>query len=165
MAESRRHGVAIFGLGRAGMIHFLNLVRNHRVSILYIVERDLLKANEAVDKYRLTETKTVDADDADQVYEDPRWVWRYDRGHQVCSQWWHLADKMYSVMWYVIFLFLRYDRRSSWFVYQLSPLTLQVTVKSCGVTQTMLSSSLSETIGSRMNLRNVGKVKTRTVHL
>jgi len=34
-----RIGVALFGMGRAGTIHFLNLVKNPRVEILYIMER------------------------------------------------------------------------------------------------------------------------------
>jgi len=67
-----RVGVALFGLGRAGMIHFMNLLRNERVALLYLVERDLDKAHQTATKYRLTETKVVAADDSASVYADAR---------------------------------------------------------------------------------------------
>ena len=70
---SARIGVALFGIGRAGMIHFMNLIRNHRVAILYIVERDVAKADELVAKFHLTDnTKVVDANDCSTVYQDSR---------------------------------------------------------------------------------------------
>ena len=69
---SERIGVALFGIGRAGTIHFLNLLGNHRVAIRYIVERDLNRATGIVRKYHLADTKVVDADDASEVYSDSR---------------------------------------------------------------------------------------------
>jgi myo-inositol 2-dehydrogenase/D-chiro-inositol 1-dehydrogenase len=67
---SERIGVALFGIGRAGMIHFMNLLHNPRVAVLYIVERDLPKAEEIVKKFHLKDTQVVDAENAKEVYQD-----------------------------------------------------------------------------------------------
>lgn len=50
----------------------MNLLRNERTSILYLVERDLTKANEIVKRYRLADTKVVHADNSDLIYADDR---------------------------------------------------------------------------------------------
>jgi len=67
-------GVALFGLGRAGQIHFGNLLHNHRYDLLYIVDADEEKAQDLLRKHRLEgRTRAVSADEADaQVWRDPR---------------------------------------------------------------------------------------------
>ena len=75
MANKSLIGVAIFGLGRAGTIHLLNLIRNPRVSVLYIVEQEIIKAEQAVDTYRLSETEKLTVEQASRAYEDPRQVY------------------------------------------------------------------------------------------
>jgi len=65
-------GVALFGVGRAGMIHLLNLLHNERVVVYYLVERDLAKARNVVQKYHMKDTTVVCADDTSQVYQDDR---------------------------------------------------------------------------------------------
>jgi len=69
---SEKVGVALFGVGRAGTIHLLNLLRNSRAVICYLIERDLTKARDIVEKYDLKDTTVVSADDTRQVYEDDR---------------------------------------------------------------------------------------------
>ena len=69
---TERIGVAIFGLGRAGSIHFQNILANYRVTLCYIVEKDIEKAHAIVDKYGLTKSVgVVSPEDAERVYEDP----------------------------------------------------------------------------------------------
>jgi len=69
---SDRLGVALFGVGRAGMIHLKNLLSNERAVIWYIVERDLAKARDVIQKYHLKDTIVVSVDDAGKVYQDDR---------------------------------------------------------------------------------------------
>jgi myo-inositol 2-dehydrogenase / D-chiro-inositol 1-dehydrogenase len=68
MAE--RVGVAVFGLGRAGMIHFQNLFHNHEVSIHYLVESDLEKAKRIASTYHLQATKCLHSDDMETALSD-----------------------------------------------------------------------------------------------
>ena len=70
MAE--RVGVAVFGLGRAGMIHFQNLFNNHEVFIQYLVESDLEKAKQVASTYHLQATKCLHPDNMETVFNDPR---------------------------------------------------------------------------------------------
>jgi len=69
---SERLGVALFGIGRAGIIHLLNLRNCQRAVVHYIIERDLDRARDIVRKYHMTDTTVVSADDANQVYQDDR---------------------------------------------------------------------------------------------
>ncbi len=69
---SEQIGIAIFGLGRAGMIHLVNLVKNYRVILRYIVETDVTRAEEAEEKYFLKDTTIVHYDSAHAVYTDDR---------------------------------------------------------------------------------------------
>jgi len=71
-AMTERVGVALFGVGNIGMIHLMNLLRDERVIVYYIVERDVAKATDVVHKYRMTDTIVLSADDASQVYADDR---------------------------------------------------------------------------------------------
>jgi len=73
---SERIGVALFGIGRAGMIHLTNLRSNPRTVIRYVVERDLDKARDIVQKYHLTDHTTVveSVDDTSQVFNDHRFL-------------------------------------------------------------------------------------------
>jgi len=70
---TKRLGVALFGVGRAGAIHLLNLLHSERAAAYYIVERDLEKARDIVQKYQMRDTTVVDADDTTQVYSDDRY--------------------------------------------------------------------------------------------
>ena len=69
---SERLGVALFGVGRAGMIHLKNLLSSQRTDVCYIVERDLSRARDVIQQYHLNDTIAVSADDASQVYQDDR---------------------------------------------------------------------------------------------
>lgn len=73
---TKRIGLAIFGLGRAGMIHFRNLVHNYRVVIHYIVEADVEKAKQVVTTYHL-DTKVMHSDEMEKVVTDPRFCFSY----------------------------------------------------------------------------------------
>lgn len=64
--------MALFGIGRAGMIHLLNLLCSNRAVICYIVERDLAKARSVVEKYHMRDTTVVGVDEITQVYQDDR---------------------------------------------------------------------------------------------
>jgi len=75
---SARLGVALFGVGRAGMIHLKNLLSSQRAMIWYIVERDLTRARDVIQQYHLNDTIAVSTDDASQVYQD-------DRFSAICS--------------------------------------------------------------------------------
>ncbi|XP_022090121.1 uncharacterized protein LOC110978999 isoform X2 [Acanthaster planci] len=68
----RRAPVAIYGLGRAGSIHFGNLVRNPRAEIRYIVEECREKAEQAIRDWSLEKTcEAIGAEDEQTVYADP----------------------------------------------------------------------------------------------
>ena len=63
--------LALFGAGRAGHIHFLNIVSSPRTKLLYILDIDIKKASDLVEKYGLN-AKVLHPKNADQVYKDPR---------------------------------------------------------------------------------------------
>ena len=68
-------GIALFGLGRAGSIHFQNVLANYRVNLRYVVEKDTEKAQALLDKYGLaSRVEVVSSDNAENVYNDPRQV-------------------------------------------------------------------------------------------
>ena len=62
--------LALFGLGRAGKIHFQSLVRNVRIDLKYIVELDECLAQIMVNDYRLKDTQTLHPDNINVVLED-----------------------------------------------------------------------------------------------
>ena len=68
MAE--RINVALFGLGRAGKIHFKNLFNNLRVNLKYVVEEVPSVAEKFVADYGLVNTKVVHAKDVKTVLSD-----------------------------------------------------------------------------------------------
>jgi len=70
---SERLGVALFGVGRAGMIHLLNLLHSERAAVCCLVEQDLAKARDVVQKYQMKDTTVVSALDSTQVYSDDRY--------------------------------------------------------------------------------------------
>ncbi|XP_070561825.1 uncharacterized oxidoreductase YrbE-like [Ptychodera flava] len=59
--RDRPVGFAIFGLGRAGTIHFKNVVANHRAAVRWIIEEDVETANRTVKQYFLDDTRVVDS--------------------------------------------------------------------------------------------------------
>ena len=66
-----RHGIALFGLGRAGMIHTLNIIANHRCRLLYVVDVDEEKMKDTCEKYNLGDVKAVTPDQMENVITDP----------------------------------------------------------------------------------------------
>lgn len=70
-SKDDRIGVALFGVGRAGMIHFRNLLQiGHRVSLRYIVERDLDKLKAVIADFKLQSTRGLHGDDMDVAMSD-----------------------------------------------------------------------------------------------
>ena len=63
-------GFALFGLGRAGMIHANNIIRNPQARLKYIVDIDENKAKEFVES-NLLETKVVPPSEVETVLNDP----------------------------------------------------------------------------------------------
>ena len=75
ISMSGQVGIALFGLGRAGSIHFQNVLANYRVNLRYVVEKDTEKAQALLDKYGLaSRVEVVSSDNAEKVYNDPRQV-------------------------------------------------------------------------------------------
>ncbi|XP_071945987.1 uncharacterized oxidoreductase YrbE-like isoform X2 [Antedon mediterranea] len=71
MSKPHKIGLAIFGLGRAGMIHIQNAVRNPRVCLKWIVEEDLEKAIKIRNDCFLTDSvQIVKADDSMKAFQD-----------------------------------------------------------------------------------------------
>ena len=70
---SKKHfGVAIFGFGRAGQIHFHNLRNIPRAEILYIIEEYPDKAHETIEEYRLNDIKIIKPGDSTIALQDER---------------------------------------------------------------------------------------------
>ena len=65
-----RINVALFGLGRAGKIHFKNLFNNLRVDLKYVVEEVPSLAEKLVADYCLPDTKVVQPKDVKTVLSD-----------------------------------------------------------------------------------------------
>ncbi|KAF2896972.1 hypothetical protein ILUMI_09203 [Ignelater luminosus] len=63
-------GVALFGVGRAGVIHLTSLLKNPRVRILYIVEEDKSKWDALKNYWSLNDIKFLQSIDANHVYND-----------------------------------------------------------------------------------------------
>ena len=64
-----RTNVALFGFGRAGKIHFKNLLNNVRVDLRYVVEECTDEAEKFVADYRLN-TKIVHASEYKTILND-----------------------------------------------------------------------------------------------
>ena len=65
-------GVALFGLGRAGSIHIGNLRKNYRCQLLYVVEKEVNRAIETVEHYYMKDTRVLEPEDSEKVYNDPK---------------------------------------------------------------------------------------------
>ena len=70
MSQSSRIGVAVFGFGRAGHIHTMNVIRNPQVSLKWIVDIDEAKAKEFVTENFL-DANVVTPSDTEEVLRDP----------------------------------------------------------------------------------------------
>ena len=64
-------GVALFGIGRAGSIHLHNLRKNYRCQLLYVVEKEVNRAKEALKQYHMKNTRVIEPEDAEKIYNDP----------------------------------------------------------------------------------------------
>ena len=68
-------GVAVFGLGRAGLYHLPNLARNQHVRVTWLVDvagvQD--KAGQLCQQYGLQHARFLVTDQCQQVFDDPRW--------------------------------------------------------------------------------------------
>ena len=67
---TRRFGVALFGTGRIGTVHFKNLMMNDRVTLKWLVEEDLPRAQALISKHRLTTTQAIRTSDSHKVFQD-----------------------------------------------------------------------------------------------
>ena len=65
-----RIGFAVFGFGRAGHIHTMNIIRNPQVSLKWIVDIDETKAKDFVTENFL-DTKVATPSDMEKVLQDP----------------------------------------------------------------------------------------------
>jgi myo-inositol 2-dehydrogenase/D-chiro-inositol 1-dehydrogenase len=65
-------GMALFGIGRAGMIHLGNLMHNTRVELLYVVEESDDRSKSVKDSTGLVRTQFVNTSKIDEVLDDPR---------------------------------------------------------------------------------------------
>jgi myo-inositol 2-dehydrogenase/D-chiro-inositol 1-dehydrogenase len=69
-----RIGVALFGVGRAGSIHFLNLLHNPQAELIYVAEQGegFKRAEDLLTTHHLSSCRVVDSTDPQRIYEDPR---------------------------------------------------------------------------------------------
>lgn len=71
--DSKPLGVALFGLGRIGTIHFENLIRNPRVKLEYCVDPREERVNFIQYKWRLPKESVITSmEEADRIFEDKR---------------------------------------------------------------------------------------------
>ena len=70
MSQSSRIGFAVFGFGRAGHIHTMNIIKNPQVSLKWIVDIDEAKAKDFVTENFL-DAKVVTPSDIEKVLRDP----------------------------------------------------------------------------------------------
>ena len=72
-AQKTTVGVAQFGLGRAGIIHFRNILANRRMQLLWVVEHDEEHAKKELEKHGvLGETKVANLGQIGEVLADTR---------------------------------------------------------------------------------------------
>ncbi|XP_006813946.1 putative oxidoreductase YrbE [Saccoglossus kowalevskii] len=62
--------LALIGFGRAGQFHFRNIFADYRVQLSWIVEEDVVRANQVVQNYSLTSTTVIKSKEIDQVWRD-----------------------------------------------------------------------------------------------
>ena len=60
--DSKRIGLALIGIGRAGTIHFNNSLASRRAEVRYIVDYDVSKCNKFIETNFLESTKTLSPD-------------------------------------------------------------------------------------------------------
>lgn len=66
-------GVALFGLGRAGSIHFRNLLANRRVNLLWVVDQNESHVKTELAKHGADgQTQYASLEQTDTVLSDPR---------------------------------------------------------------------------------------------
>ena len=70
MSHGSRIGFVVFGLGRAGIIHSTNLIRNPQATLKWIVDIDEDKAKKFV-KENFTDTQVITPSDMDRALLDP----------------------------------------------------------------------------------------------
>ena len=70
MSQGSRIGFAVFGFGRAGHIHTMNIIRNPQVSLKWIVDIDEAKAKDFVTE-NFSDAKVVTPSDLEKVLGDP----------------------------------------------------------------------------------------------
>ena len=69
----KRVGMAVIGLGRAGQIHFTNVVRNSRIELKWVIEQNQDLARSSLQRYGLDRhIKLGRADDFETVLRDKR---------------------------------------------------------------------------------------------
>lgn len=65
-------GVALFALGRAGRIHFQNLINSRRAELLYCVEEAVDFSSSLKEKLNLKHVTMLKYSDSDVVFSDER---------------------------------------------------------------------------------------------
>ncbi|XP_071510435.1 myo-inositol 2-dehydrogenase-like [Diadema antillarum] len=65
-------GVALFGIGRAGLIHARNLVRNPRVELRWIVEENVDLVNGYIEELYLSDTRVATSSGVEAVWNDEK---------------------------------------------------------------------------------------------
>jgi len=68
----KRFVFALFGAGRAGLIHLKNILKNPRIDLKYIVEDNLSLAEGLKSKYSLDGVVIIAAQDSKVIYEDEK---------------------------------------------------------------------------------------------
>ncbi|CAD5111326.1 DgyrCDS641 [Dimorphilus gyrociliatus] len=67
---SKKTGVAIFGLGRAGSIHIMNCIKNFRIQVVWLIDVDLDHCKEIINKYCLDGTRCCTPNETQLVFDD-----------------------------------------------------------------------------------------------
>jgi len=70
MSQGSRIGFVVFGFGRAGYIHTMNIIRNPQVNLKWIVDIDEAKAKDFVTENFL-DAKVVTPSDMEKALRDP----------------------------------------------------------------------------------------------
>lgn len=72
-SDTRRVGLAIFGVGRMGQVHLGSILRMTTAHLKYIVEDNLQLGQEIARKNLVNdEVKVIRSQDDDQVFQDAR---------------------------------------------------------------------------------------------
>lgn len=70
--KGSKNGIAFFGFGRVGRIHFKSLVRNSRAKILYLIDEVLEPLKEACEEWSLHDSIVIKPQDIDRALKDDR---------------------------------------------------------------------------------------------